>query len=62
MEPENDDRADVPALPTLMDVLIYLMDHYSIPLSPQKNISFTYVSPKNPYYPQFRTAYENLLI
>lgn len=54
----DDDRLQVPALPTLMDVLIYVMNHYTVPLSVKKDITFLYVTPKNPYYPQFRTAYD----
>jgi len=45
-----------------MDTLIYLMDHYGVELSSQKNMIFTYVSPKNPYYAQFKTAYDMKLI
>ncbi len=55
-------KLDVPELPTMMDVLIYLVDAYDVPLSQEKNIRFTYVSTKNPYYAEFRTAYDNLLI
>lgn len=62
VEPEEDDRLSVPALPTLMDTLIYLMNHYDVSLSSQKNLTFTYVSPKNPYYAQFKTAYDMRLI
>jgi len=62
VEPEEDDRLNVPLYPTLMDTLIYLMDHYGVELSSQKNMIFTYVSPKNPYYAQFKTAYDMKLI
>jgi hypothetical protein len=62
VEPEEDDRLNVPLFPTLMDTLIYLMDHYSVSLSSQKNMTFTYVTPKNPYYAQFKTAYDMKLI
>lgn len=62
IEPEGDDRLDVPLYPTLMDTLIYLMNHYGVELSTQKNMTFTYVSPKNPYYAQFKTAYDMKLI
>lgn len=60
--PENDDRLSVPSLPTLMDVLIYLTDHYNVDLTDKKDIKFTYVSAKNPYYAEFRTAYDMKLI
>ena len=46
----------------MMDAVIYLMHHYNIPLVTSKNIAFTYVSTKNPYYTERRTAYANKLI
>ena len=61
-ESQEDDRLKIASLPTMMDVLIYLMDHYEITLSSKKDITFTYVTPKNPYYAQFRTAYDMKLI
>lgn len=62
MSLEEDDRLGISLFPTLMDTLIYLMDHYTITLSSQQNTLFTYVSTKNPYYPQFKTAYDMKLI
>jgi len=59
---EEDERLKIATYPTLMDVLIYLMDHYNVELSTKKDMYFAYVTPKNPYYAQFRTAYEYRLI
>jgi hypothetical protein len=47
---------------TLMDAVIYLLKKYEIPLSTKKDIAFTYVSTKNPYYAEWRTAYANKMI
>lgn len=46
----------------LMDAVIYLINKYTIPLITKQDISFTYVSFKNPYYNEWRTAYANKLI
>jgi hypothetical protein len=46
----------------LMDAVIYLIDRYNVPLITSKDISFTYVTTKNPYYSERRTAYANKLI
>jgi len=46
----------------LMDAVIYLLEKYDIPLISKQDISFTYVTFANPYYPQWRTAYANKLI
>ena len=46
----------------IMDAVIYLLKKYDIPLITKKDISFTYVSFKNPYYNEWRTAYANKLI
>ncbi|MEI6672183.1 MAG: hypothetical protein WCL02_02220 [bacterium] len=45
-----------------MDAVIYLLKKYSIPLITTKDISFTYVTSKNLYYNEWRTAYANKLI
>jgi len=57
-----DERLQIALFPTLMDTLIYLMNHYNVELSTQTNMTFDYVTPKNPFYPQFKTAYEMKLI
>jgi len=46
----------------LMDAVIYLIKKYNIPLVTTPNVSFTYVTTKNPYYAERRTAYANKLI
>lgn len=46
----------------LMDAVVYLLKKNNIPLVTKQDISFTYVTFKNPYYPQWRTAYANKLI
>jgi hypothetical protein len=46
----------------LMDAVIYLIKKYNVPLITSKDISFTYVTTKNIYYPERRTAYANKLI
>jgi len=46
----------------IMDAIIYLLKKYEIPLNIQKDISFTYVTTKNPYYAERRTAYANKMI
>lgn len=46
----------------IMDAIIYLIKKYEIPLNTKKDISFTYVSIKNPYYTEWRTAYANKMI
>lgn len=46
----------------LMDAVIYLLKKYNIPLVTTKDISFTYVTTKNPYYAERRTAYANKMI
>ena len=46
----------------IMDAVIYLINKYTIPLVTTPNISFTYVTTKNPYYAERRTAYANKLI
>ena len=46
----------------LMDAVIYLLKKHNIPLITKKDISFTYVTFKNPYYNEWRTAYANKLI
>ena len=46
----------------LMDAVIYLLKKYDIPLITKKDISFTYVTFKNPYYNEWRTAYASKLI
>lgn len=58
----EDARLSLPTYPTMMDALIYLMDYYNVELYTKKDITFTYVSVKNPYYTEFRTAYEKRLI
>ena len=45
-----------------MDAVVYLVKKYNIPLITKQDISFTYVTFKNPYYPEWRTAYANKLI
>lgn len=47
---------------TLMDAVIYLLKKYEMPLITKKDISFTYVSFSNQYYPERRTAYANKMI
>ncbi len=46
----------------LMDAVIYLIKKYNIPLVTKTDIHFTYVTSKNPYYSEWRTAYANKLI
>ncbi len=46
----------------LMDAVIYLLKKYEIPLITTKDISFNYVTTKNPYYAERRTAYANKMI
>lgn len=46
----------------IMDAVIYLLKKYDIPLITKQDISFTYVSFKNPYYNEWRTAYANKMI
>lgn len=46
----------------IMDAVIYLLKKYETPLNTKKDISFTYVSTKNPYYTERRTAYANKMI
>ncbi len=46
----------------IMDAIVYLVKKYDLPLATQHDISFTYVSFKNPYYNEWRTAYANKLI
>lgn len=46
----------------LMDAVIYLLKKNNIPLITTQDISFTYVTFKNPYYSQWRTAYASKLI
>ncbi|MCX6823597.1 MAG: hypothetical protein NT085_00515 [candidate division SR1 bacterium] len=46
----------------LMDAVLYLLKKYDIPLITKKDISFTYVTFKNPYYNEWRTAYASKLI
>ena len=46
----------------LMDAVVYLLKKNNIPLISKQDISFTYVTFKNPYYPQWRTAYASKLI
>lgn len=46
----------------IMDAVIYLLKKYDIPLITKYDISFTYVSFKNPYYHEWRTAYANKMI
>lgn len=46
----------------IMDAIIYLIKKYEIPLNTKKDINFTYVSTKNPYYAEWRTAYANKMI
>lgn len=47
---------------TLMDAVIYLLKKNEIPLITKKDMSFTYVTTKNPYYAERRTAYANKMI
>lgn len=46
----------------IMDAVIYLIKKYNVPLVTKQDISFTYVTFKNPYYNEWRTAYANKLI
>jgi len=46
----------------LMDAVIYLVKKYDIDLITKKDINFTYVTTQNPYYAEWRTAYDNKLI
>jgi len=46
----------------LMDAVIYLLKKNNIPLITKQDISFTYVTFKNIYYNERRTAYANKLI
>lgn len=46
----------------IMDAVIHLVNKYTIPLVTTPNVSFTYVTTKNPYYAERRTAYANKLI
>ena len=46
----------------LMDAVLYLIDKYNVPLVTTPNVSFTYVTTKNPYYTERRTAYANKMI
>lgn len=46
----------------IMDAVIYLLKKYDVPLITKQDISFTYVSFKNPYYNEWRTAYANKMI
>ncbi len=57
-----DSRLSVAQNPTLMDTLIYLMDRYNVDLSVGTGTKFKYVTPNNPYYAQFKTAYDKKLI
>jgi hypothetical protein len=45
-----------------MDAILYLIKKYNIPLVTKTDIHFTYVTTKNPYYNEWRTAYANKLI
>lgn len=46
----------------IMDAVIYLIKKYNVPLVTSHDISFTYVTTKNPYFNEWRTAYANKLI
>lgn len=46
----------------IMDAVIYLLKKYEIPLITKQDITFTYVTTKNPYYAERRTAYANKMI
>lgn len=46
----------------IMDAVIYLVKKYKLPLVTSHDIAFTYVSTKNPYYNERRTAYANKMI
>ncbi len=46
----------------IMDAVIYLIKKYNVPLVTSHDISFTYVTTKNPYFNERRTAYANKLI
>jgi hypothetical protein len=46
----------------IMDAVIYLVKKYNVPLVTKQDISFTYVTFKNPYYNERRTAYASKLI
>lgn len=46
----------------IMDAVIYLLKKYDIPLITKQDISFSYVTFKNPYYNEWRTAYANKMI
>ncbi len=57
-----------PVLPTsqgkqkIMDAVIYLVKKYNLPLVTTPNVNFTYVTTKNPYYAERRTAYAHKMI
>lgn len=46
----------------IMDAILYLIQKYNIPLVTKQDINFTYVTTKNPYYTERRTAYANKMI
>jgi len=46
----------------LMDAIVYVVRKYDLPLVTRRDVSFTYVTSKNPYYNEWRTAYANNLI
>ncbi len=46
----------------LMDAVVYLLKKYEIPLITTKDMTFTYVTTKNPYYAEWRTAYANKMV
>lgn len=58
----NDTPATTVGNQKLMDAVIYLIGKYDIPLVTKQDISFTYVTTKNPYYAERRTAYANKMI
>lgn len=47
---------------SMIDALRFLMEANKISLSTKTNTKFTYVSSTNPFYPYWKTAYENKII
>ena len=51
-----------PGKQKIMDAIVYVVQKYNLPLVTRHDVSFTYVTSKNPYYNEWRTAYANNLI
>jgi hypothetical protein len=47
---------------SMMDAVVYLLSRDALELTKKTDVKFTFVSPKNPYYAYWRTAYAKHLI